>query len=92
MVGEATEGDSRPCYGGTTFPMMQSDDHAAAERLRMAADPFQAGLLMMRQNLLRRHPGISDEELRIRLRAWLAERPGGDIADGQGRRVTWPRQ
>ena len=33
------------------------------------------GLALMRQNLRRRHPGESAEEIEVRLRTWLLDRP-----------------
>ena len=39
---------------------------------------------MMRQNLRRRHPEASDEEVEKKLVAWLHERPGAIYGDGSG--------
>lgn len=56
-----------------------------AERLRIALDLHDAGVEMMRQNLRRRHPGASDQEIERLLLAWLRERPGAEHGDAVGR-------
>ena len=63
----------------------------AAERQRLALDLFEAGEAMMRQNLRRRFPSASTEEIEERLAAWLSERPGAEYGDAVGRPTTWPR-
>lgn len=71
---------------------MSVSDQIAAEKLRTAFDLFVAGERMMRQNLRRRHPEESDQEIERRLRAWMSERPGAEHGDGAGRPVEWPRK
>ncbi|MFI5394886.1 MAG: hypothetical protein ACHQ9S_05080 [Candidatus Binatia bacterium] len=63
----------------------------AAERLRLALDLFEAGESLMRQNLRRRFPSASAEEIEERVDAWLSERPGAEFGDAVGRPTTWPR-
>jgi hypothetical protein len=63
----------------------------AAARLRAALEMFETGLQMMRQNLRRNHPSLSDAEIEERVTAWLRERPGAEFGDAVGRRVPWPR-
>jgi signal transduction histidine kinase len=63
----------------------------AADRLRAALEMFETGLQMMRQNLRRNHPSLSDAEIEERVTAWLRERPGAEFGDAVGRRVPWPR-
>ncbi len=63
----------------------------AAERLRLALDLFEAGESVMRQNLRRRFPSATPEEIEERLDAWLSERPGAEYGDAVGRPTTWPR-
>ena len=63
----------------------------AAGRLRAALEMFETGLQMMRQNLRRNHPSLSDAEIEERVTAWLRERPGAEFGDAVGRRVPWPR-
>lgn len=67
------------------------DDTVARERLgrklRVTFALHEDGVAMMRQNLRRRHPGESDEEIDERLRVWLRDR----APDAPGRPVPWPR-
>jgi hypothetical protein len=63
----------------------------AAARLRIALEMFETGVEMMRQNLRRAHPTLTDAEIDGRLAAWLSERPGAEFGDAVGRRVPWPR-
>lgn len=56
-----------------------------AQKLLLALNLFEAGLTMMRENLLRRYPGISKAALERKLRFWLRDRP----PDGPGRLVRW---
>ena len=62
-----------------------------ADRLLAAFDLWEAGVAMMRQNLLRRHPTESEAEIDVRLAAWMAERKGAEQGDGIGRPGRWPR-
>jgi len=62
-----------------------------AENLRITFALHEAGVAMMRQNLRRRFPDATDEEIEDRLRAWLRERPGAEHGDGEGVPVAWPR-
>ncbi|HEX9820937.1 MAG TPA: hypothetical protein VGD07_15145 [Methylomirabilota bacterium] len=64
----------------------------AAARLRAALELFETGVEMMRQNLRRKHPTLTDLEIEARLTAWLSERPGAEFGDAVGRRVGWPRR
>jgi len=61
-----------------------------AERLRLAFQLFEAGLAIMRQNLRRRMPGASEEEIRRALNEWLHTRPGAPHGDAVGRPLPWP--
>jgi hypothetical protein len=63
----------------------------AAARLRAALEMFETGVQMMRQNLRRDYPTLSDAEIEARVTAWLRERPGAEFGDAVGRRVPWPR-
>jgi hypothetical protein len=71
-------------------PAADARDQAAA-RLRVALEMFETGVQMMRQNLRRNHPTLSDAEIEARVTAWLWERPGAEFGDAIGRRVPWPR-
>ena len=52
-----------------------------AETLRLSED----GVALMRQNLRRRHPDESDDQIEERLEAWLRDRPmdaPGKVVEG----------
>lgn len=51
------------------------DPVVAASRFRAALTMADKGVALMRQNLRRRQPDASDEEIDDRLRSWLAGRP-----------------
>jgi hypothetical protein len=53
--------------------------------MRCAFDLFEAGLDLQRQNLRRRHPAATEEEIHALLEAWLQHRPGAEHGDGEGR-------
>src|SRR3954454_2411208 len=57
-----------------------------SRKLQVAFALHRDGVDLMRQNLRRRHPDESDEEVDARLRLWLRDRP----ADTPGRLVSWP--
>lgn len=63
----------------------------ARERLRTALRLHDDGVALMRQNLRRRRPDASEEQIERELLAWLATRPGAEHGDGVGRPVRWPR-
>ena len=48
-------------------------------------DLMAAGMQMMRLNLQRRYPDDTSEQISVRLRAWLLERP----MDGPGTPMGW---
>lgn len=50
----------------------------AASKLRLVLDMQQFGIKMMRQNLIRRHPDESPEQIDARLSAWLAKSPDAE--------------
>lgn len=54
-------------------------------RMAVAADLFEAALLMIRQNVLRRNPAASEKEIDDAICAWLAKCPGAEHGDGEGR-------
>jgi hypothetical protein len=63
-----------------------------SERYQMLLDLFAAGEEIMRQNLRRRFPTATPEEIENRLVVWLHERPGAEHGDAVGRPGTWPRR
>lgn len=52
-----------------------------AEKLRVALDLMEAGIALMRQNLRRRYPTESQQEIDQRLQAWLLERPPAELGE-----------
>jgi hypothetical protein len=68
------------------------DHEAAAARLRLAFDLFEAGVEMKRQALRREHPDWTEAEVQARLKEWLRERPGAEFGDAEGRPGSWPRK
>lgn len=70
--------------------MAGKETQAAAARLRQALEMHEFGLEMMRQNLRRRFPEESPEQIEARFLAWLEERPD-ELEWTHGRRVPWPR-
>ncbi|UQA56200.1 hypothetical protein [Polyangium aurulentum] len=71
--------------------MAVQDPKHLADKLRLAFELHDAGVALMRQNLRRRLPAASEEEIDARLAAWLKERPGAELGDAEGRPVAWPR-
>ncbi len=61
---------------------------AVAARLRLATAMQREGTLLIRENLRRRHPEASEQELDRLLETWLLDRP----LDAPGPRVSWPRR
>ncbi len=53
-------------------------------RARQTFDLFQTAVDLMRQNLRRRHPEASPEEIAERLRAWMLSRPDAPHGDAAG--------
>jgi hypothetical protein len=59
-----------------------------AQTFRATLDLFQTGVDLMRQNLRRRHPDATPQEIEQLLRLWLHERPGAEAGDCPGRSVN----
>jgi len=53
-------------------------DDPASQKLRLVLGMQSFGIRMMRQNLTRRHPDESDEQIGRRLDEWLAKTPDTD--------------
>ena len=70
---------------------MSQDPKDASRRLRLALRLHDEGVALMQQNLRRRHPAASEEEIDALLARWLRERPGAEHGDADGRPGTWPR-
>lgn len=60
------------------------DDALAAQRMKTTLELFDAGVEIKRENLCREDPAASDEEIEVRLRAWLSHRPGAEHGDVSG--------
>lgn len=60
----------------------------AADRLRLAMAMQREGVVMMRRNLRRKHPSLSEAELDVLFDTWLLSRE----PDAPGRPVPWPRR
>ena len=60
---------------------------AAARTFRLTLELFDDGVRLMRQNLRRRHPGASEQEVDRHLLTWLRDRPGAEHGDCPGREV-----
>lgn len=66
----------RVCNNGRVTP---------EEKLRLAFEFHESGKRLMEQNLRRRYPAETDEQIKQRLGEWLRERPGAEFGDGAGR-------
>lgn len=66
-------------------------DPAVLRRMAIAFDLYWTAEEMMRQNLRRRNPSASDEEIEQGIRKWLRKRPGAEHGDGVGRVIRLPR-
>jgi hypothetical protein len=59
-------------------------DPKVLERMRIALDLYQVAEDIQRQNLRRRNPDATEEEIEQGIREWLAHRPGAEHGDGVG--------
>lgn len=59
-------------------------DPAMIDRVQTTFDLFETAEAMMRQNLCRRFPGESPEQIERRVLAWLCDRPGAEHGDAGG--------
>jgi hypothetical protein len=61
------------------------------DKLLLAFDLHEAGVLMYRARLGREHPELATDEIDARVVAWLLERPGAEFGDAVGRgQRGWP--
>jgi len=65
--------------------MKPERDPALIARVQTALDLNEAAESMMRQNLRRRFPKESPDQIECRLVAWLQDRPGAERGDAGGR-------
>lgn len=68
-----------------------AENKAEAARLELALEMYEDGLAIQRENLQRRYPGASDDDIERELAAWLGTRPGAESGDGEGVPGRWPR-
>jgi hypothetical protein len=64
-----------------------ADEMTPGERLQAALEMWEEGMQLMRENLRRRMPKATDDEIDAALDAWLCDRP----LDADGVPVSWPR-
>ena len=60
-------------------------DPEVLKRMEMAFDLYEAAESILRQNLLRRNPRATEEQIEEGIRSWLRHRPGAEHGDGVGR-------
>ncbi|MCI0652070.1 MAG: hypothetical protein L0Z55_09315 [Planctomycetes bacterium] len=58
------------------------------ERVRTMFELYDLAEKMMRQTLVRRHPGETPKQIETRLVAWLHERPGAEYGDAEQPRAA----
>lgn len=63
---------------------MATPDRDPQVLARQMFDLYQTAKDVMRQNLRRRYPEASEEEIAERMRAWLLHRPGAEHGDVSG--------
>ena len=57
------------------------------QRVRAVFDLYETAELIMRQNLRRRYPLATGDEIEVLLERWRRNRPGAQYGDGVGRPV-----
>ncbi len=75
-------------YPGIRRPIR---DPEVLARMELAFDLYEMAEQMMGQNLRRRNPEASEQEIEEGIREWLHRRPGAEAGDGvgnPGRRFT----
>jgi hypothetical protein len=70
---------------GDPIPRQPIRDPEVLERMRIAFDLYETAEQMMRQNLRRRNPDATEEEIEQGIQEWLLRRPGAEHGDGPGR-------
>jgi len=62
-------------------------DPKTMRRMETTFDLLETAEQIMRMNLRRRYPKLSDDEVEERLNEWYRTRPGAEIGDAVGRPV-----
>lgn len=60
------------------------DNETDADRLEIALEMWEDGVAIMRENLRRRAPDATEQEIELALDAWLVTRPGAEHGDAEG--------
>jgi len=55
-----------------------------ATRFRTALALADAGIEMMRAQIMRKEPSLTPKQVQARLNKWLRQRPGAESGDGPG--------
>jgi hypothetical protein len=66
----------------------ETDEETVADRLLATLEMWEDGMTIMRENLRRRMPEATEDEIEAALDAWLCDRP----PDADGVPVSWPRR
>jgi hypothetical protein len=64
----------------------------AQERFKVLVDLAELAEEMTRARLRREDPQASPEVIEARVEAWLADRPGAEHGDAEGRVIDWPHR
>ena len=63
------------------------------DKLLLAFELHEAGVMMYRARLARENPALSVDDIETRVAAWLQERPGAELGDAIGTaRIGWPEE
>lgn len=72
---------------------MDAEERQAAEsRIELVFELVEDGIALTRERLRRKHPNAAPADIERELEAWLRERPGAPIGDGDGRPIRLPRR
>ena len=63
-------------------------DKQLKDKLLLTLEMFDLGVSIKEQNLHRENPGLSEKEIKIKLRKWLQTRPGAELGDCPGKPVS----
>jgi Rv0078B-related antitoxin len=63
---------------------VDGDSETPGDRLMQAFEMFEFGVEVMAASLRRRYPTADPEQIERLIEAWLADRPGAALGDGDG--------